>query len=102
MDDKTTACSEPSDAHTESFRALQKVTAVIRARYPDYDSFSDEITRLIPCFKPGDVALDVYVEGLYLIAKFSWHSQAAARCPEAPWRLANQKCGPANQPSGLQ
>jgi hypothetical protein len=102
MEDNTIKSSERTDWHGESFRVLQKATAAIRARYPDYDSFSDEITRLIPFFKPGDVAIDVYVEGLYLIAKFSWYSQAAARCPEAPWRLANQTAEPANQPSGLQ
>ena len=90
MEDKTTISGEPTDALSESFRVLQEVTRGLRRRYPDFESFHDEMIRLMPCFKRGEVALEVYMEGLYLIAKFSWHSQAPARCPETPWRLANQ------------
>jgi hypothetical protein len=92
--------SEPTDS--ESFRVVSKAMAAIRARYPDYDSFQDEILRLTQCFRMGDVSADAYIEGLYLIAKFAWHSQAAARCPDEAWMIANRKSEPANKPSGLQ
>jgi hypothetical protein len=103
MENNTAENVERTDVHAESFRALAKATALLRARYADFESFHDEMIRLMRFFKPGEeVALDVFIEGLYLIAKFASHSQAPARCPEAVWRLANQKAEPANRPSGLQ
>jgi len=102
MEDNTAINGERTDVHAESFRALSKATALLRTRYPDFESFHDEMLRLMPCFKPGDVALDVYLEGIYLIAKFGSHSQEPARCPDEAWMLANRKLEPANKPSGLQ
>jgi hypothetical protein len=102
VEDTTTKSSELSDVHVESLRALSKATALLRARYPDIESFHDEMLRLMPFFKPSNVAIEAYLEGLSLIAKLSWHSQAPARCAETPWRLANQKCEPASQPGGVQ
>jgi hypothetical protein len=102
MEDNTVTNGEGADVHAESFRALSKATALLRTRYPDFESFHDEMLRLMPCFKPGEVALEVYMEGIYLIAKFGSHSQAPARCPETAWMLANQKAEPANCPNGLQ
>lgn len=44
--------------------------------YPDYWKYADEITRLVLVFKRGNVGLEDYLEGLYLVAKYSTFSQA--------------------------
>jgi len=103
MEDNTVIDRERTDVHAESFRALSKTTALLRTRYADFELFHEETIRLMRYFKPGEeVELDVYIEGIYLIAKFASHSQAPARCPDEAWMLANRKSEPANKPSGVQ
>ena len=104
MRDDSTMSGEPTDPALDPvyWQAFSKMMRGIRTRYPDFELFHDEMLRLCPCFKPGDVALDVYIEGLYLIAKFASYPQAPGALPDQAWMLANQKAEPANKPSGLQ
>lgn len=53
------------------------VEAVAR-RFPDVHEFAGEILRLVPVFQRGDLRADQYIEGLYLIARYSSFSQASA------------------------
>ncbi len=74
-----------------------KAWASVRHLYGDMPKYRDEMARLITVFRPGDVDLEDYIEGLYVPAKYSNFSKAPSTLRRNPLSVS-KSAGTQTQP----